>query len=176
MMNTTDVLAWCIVVPSFVFIFWFVDKYGERINLFVDNQARRMECPLVDKVYVWVCFLSALFGLSMFAYSIWWTIHNYNDCNLIFVGFWFYVWWVGTDIIRMYSKYGRCKHLDWQVIIGQEEDGVISNAFNYKHGVMQEVSAWCPDCGALKIDGEWTDSRNTKKKRFKDIRVSTEGE
>jgi len=162
-MDLNEVLGWVIVIPSALVIFWFMDKYGDSVNLFIDNQARRLECPLMSKLYVWVCWWFTLCCVVMFGYSVWWIFNN--DYNLIVVLFWFYVWWVLSDWGRLYSDEGRCKHKDWQVVIGAEMDGIISNAFNDRG----EISAWCPDCGALEIDSVWTNPRVIRKK-FKDIR------
>lgn len=171
-MDMNEIIEWCIAIPTALFLVWFVDKYGERINLFVDNQARRIECPFVSKLYVLVCVLTTFCTFGMLLYSILWFLDN--DYDILFMVVWLYVWWMGTDTIRLYSNSGRCKHRDWQVIISMEEDGFVHSAYNYRSdvddSVKQEISAWCPDCGALKIDGVWTNPRDIKRK-YKDVRM-----
>jgi len=177
LLNKFDILAWAIAIPSAIFFIWFTEKYESSINLFVDNQARKLECPFVSKLYVWVCCLTSFCTFGLLLYSLLWFLDN--GCDIVYVVFWLYVFWVGTDTIRMYSNTGRCKHSKTDVVLWQEQE-VSCSAYNYFGDytaplsvdalcTKQKISAWCPKCGALRIDDVWTNPKEMKRK-YKNVR------
>jgi len=68
----------------------------------------------------------------------------------------------------MTKKQIKCSHLYWKRIIGYEpEKGIIENAtlgYHIEEGIPLEVTCWCPECGALKINKEWILPRRMVKK------------